>query len=306
LVCATVDVSFLPLFFCACFLIGAASSGLATGGDLLVATYLSGTARAKMLGFQSAFGGMLASGAAYVSGHIADAHGWHASFGQFVAAGTLTCAAAVYVVSVTGSETVHAPHLLDRVTLLFPLAPLYAAIFFSTMVAMTTAAHVPLLMAEAGATSVSATSIVIAMQGAFCMVAALSYGFIQARIGERWTLCAAIVIGCGGFLLTGLSGAAVSYGMGAAMIGAAVGLSQPYFLGSVIRSAPMAVRPQACGLFGTATFLGAFANPFIMAPVRNVLGLHGLYIATSFACAVIGFGALRMTGRAKLVENTYV
>jgi MFS family permease len=301
--CISVEPSFQLVFFASSFLLGVASACLATGCDLLVASYFEGSGRTKMFGYQTAFGSLLVAVSAYVSGRIADVGGWRGSYGLFIAAGAFTCIAALCVVRTNGADVLRPPRLWDKIGLLLPMASIYGGIFFLTLMAATTPAYIALLVADGIGRSASASSVVIAMQGASCMVTAPLYARVQALIGERWAVALIIALGSAGLLLTGVSHSILSYGIGAGLIGAGVGLSQPFFFSLIVRASPLVVRPQACGLFGTASFLGAFANPFVMTLVRAQFGLHGLYIAAAIASAVIGLVVLQTAGRTTLLSR---
>jgi hypothetical protein len=66
----------------------------------------------------------------------------------------------------------------------------------------------------------------------------------------------------------------------------------PFLIERLLGVAPERIRAQALGFFATAQFAGGYLNPFVVGPVREALGLHGMYIACGAATAVIGFAAV--------------
>jgi uncharacterized membrane protein len=62
----------------------------------------------------------------------------------------------------------------------------------------------------------------------------------------------------------------------------------PYLTEGIYLRTSLAVRGYALGIFGTLLCAGGFMTPFIMRPIRDAVGLHGLYGVLAAATAAIG------------------
>jgi MFS family permease len=56
-----------------------------------------------------------------------------------------------------------------------------------------------------------------------------------------------------------------------------------------IKAAPES-RAKAIGMVGAFVYVGAFLNPFILAPIIAMLGIHGAFVAAGIFMAVLGLG----------------
>jgi MFS family permease len=273
-----------------CFIIGCAAAVMAIGSTLLLADRYSGDTRARVIGYSSAFGSIIAAAAAMISGVAADHFGWRAAFLQFTSAGVIIVIftlAAVRDVRAGAREMVLPPAF----SLLVPMFPFFAAGFLVYLVVLAIYTHIPLLVAAAGASSITVTSTVIIMQPVSGIGAGLVYGTLQARLGKSVVAGIALGLIVLGTALMAASHAPVLFGVACAAAGAGLGLVIPFLINMVLNTVEPSMRPRALGIFTAVGFLGGFASPFVMRPIREIVGLHGVFVVLAVATLVIGAGS---------------
>jgi MFS family permease len=273
------------------FLLGISAVALATAGAVVLAERWEGDARARVIGYQTAFGSSLSSGGTFLSGVIADAAGWRAAYLLFVGLGVITFVVAAigvgYVARVRREKGTRAA-LRDYL----PVVPAYVAVAVTLLAVTTTFTHMSLMLAGIGVHSATVAAAVIAAQGGAAMVTAFCYGALVARIGRIATVTLGVVLSSAGLILSGLAPSIPVFVFGAAGMGAAVGVIFPFLTEEVLRLAPPAIRAQAFGFFQTAQFAGGFLNPFVVGPVTAAIGLHSMYVAVGVVSGVLGLGGL--------------
>ncbi|HEY3694396.1 MFS transporter [Phenylobacterium sp.] len=282
------------------FLLGAAAATLVTAAGVVLAEHWEGDARGRIIGYQTAFGSLVSSGGTFLSGAIAEAAGWRASFLLFVLVGLATLAVAA--AGVRRTAPVRREKGSTAFAAYFPLAPAYLAVAILLLAATTTFTHLPLLLAGLGVVSTTVGAAVMSVQGAAAMVAAFFYGALVARVGRIATVALGVVLGSGGLMLSGLFPGVAVFVAGCFGMGAAVGLLLPFLTEEILRLASPAIRAQALGYFQTAQFAGGFLNPFVLRPITVALGLHGMYLATGIVAGVLGLGGVAaLAGRRRAV-----
>ncbi|HEY3696931.1 MFS transporter [Phenylobacterium sp.] len=279
-----------------CFCIGFAAAIIGIGRGLLLAELYAGDARARMIGFASAFGSLLAAGSVWLSGVIADQAGWQSAFLQFTAVGAIIVVCVL--VAVRGGAGSQERGARTDYRLLAPVLPIFLAGGLLMLVLTTTNTHIPLLLAEQGITSTAETSSVMSMQGLFSMLAALGYGALQARLGKVGVAAIGIVLLAVGNGLAAVAETPLAFGAACAFLGMACGAIVPCLIDLLLGLAAPAVRARALGFYAAAFNVGGFLNPFIMRPIRDAVGLQGLYMVIAVSCAVIG-GAYVLGGAAR-------
>lgn len=86
--------------------------------------------------------------------------------------------------------------------------------------------------------------------------------------------------------------------IGAAIAGLAGGMVLPTFVNSIISQVPLAVRSVGIGLVYSTAYLGEFLNPVLLDPVRQLIGIHGVFIAVGSTVAAVGAGMLLLRRKA--------
>jgi len=277
-----------PFLLGASFLVGASAGLMKVGAALLLGQLYNDKARARVIGYAMAFAGLIATAAVGFSGVIADWVGWRAAFLQFIAGGALVLA--FTLVAVRPSPRAAAEHDADRprLSLLAPVVAYFAAVFLVMMLGSSTGTHVPLLLQEVGVRTATTTSMVLSMQALFAIGGALGYARLRARLGRLPVGAlglAGLVLGA---VTLGTAQSPVLFGAGCALFGLATGLILPYLMEGLYARAPLSVRGYALGIHGTLGYIGAFANPFLIRPLREAVGLDGLYLVLAVVTAVIG------------------
>lgn len=292
-----------PVLLAVCFLVGLAGSTMFIGTTLLLADRYSDDQRAKVLGYANAFGNIATTSTVMLSGVIADRVGWRGSFLQFTVAGVIivlfTLVAIRPVAAGPRQRVAQAP-----LSLIIPMLPLFAANFLMFVAALAMYTHIPLLLAAEGVTSITVTSTVIATQTLFGIAAGLTYGMLQARFGKFAVAMLGLGLLAAGGLLTAASHAPIGFGVACGMIGFGIGLISPYLIDLLLGRAPASVRARSLGVFTTVGFLGGFANPFVMRPIRGAVGLHGVFVVIAAAAVAMIGVALLARGRAGGLQPT--
>jgi hypothetical protein len=77
----------------------------------------------------------------------------------------------------------------------------------------------------------------------------------------------------------------------------ACGAIVPCLIDLLLGLAAPGVRARALGFYATVFNVGGFLNPFVMRPIRDAVGLQGVYVVIAVSCAVVG-GAYVLGGAA--------
>jgi len=272
------------------FILGAAAVILMTAAGVVLADRYHGDARARLIGYQTAAGSLLNAAAVFLSGVIADAAGWRASFLLFVVLGVVVLVIAVLCVR----NVPRPPRTASGAgpAAYAPLVPIFVAVALYLLVTTNTVTYMPLLLADAGVTSATVAATVIALQGLAAMLSGFFYGPLAARIGRLTVLGGGVVFCATGLILPGALPGVIVSGVSCFSLGLSVGMVIPFLTERLLGVASERIRPQALGFFATAQFAGGFFNPFVIGPVRAALGLHGMYIACGIVTALAGLAAV--------------
>jgi MFS family permease len=272
------------------FLLGAASVVILTAGGVVLADRYRGNARARLLGYQTAAGSLLNAAAVFLSGVIAEAVGWRMSFLLFVGLGLVVLVvAALYVPKIAA-----APKSESKAGFVAyaPLIPIFVSVAAYLLVTTNTVTHTSLLLADAGVKSTTIAATIISLQGLSAMATGFFYGRMAASMGRLAVLGGGVAVCALGFILPGVFHNVYAFGAGTLALGASVGMVIPFLTERLMGMSSEQIRPQALGYFATAQFAGGFFNPFVIGPVREALGLHGMYIATGVFTALVGLAGV--------------
>jgi MFS family permease len=289
----------------ACFMVGASTALIKVGAALLLGQNYDGEARARVIGYALAFAGFAASATVALSGVIADRVEWQAAFLLFAAAGALILVFAL--TSVKGSNRVSAdddaPTGPVKLALLAPVIPFFAVVFLAMMMTSSTGTQVPLLLRDEGIHANTVISTVLAIQGLSAMLGSFVYGTLQTHIGRFGVIVLAIALIVAGAGVISVAHVPLVFGVGCSSFGLAMGLLLPWLTEGLYAHAPLIVRGYALGVYSTCAYLGAFCNPFVARPIRDAVGLHGLYFVVAVATVVVGGAGLARAygqGRARV------
>ena len=287
----------LTLFFATRFLLGVAALGVATSTLSLVGEYFDADRRARVLSYQGAAGAAFGFVSLLLSGAMAEAWGWRAPFSLYLA-GWVVLLCTWFAL----------PGRLERTTdtedrrseqeagfrALLPLWSLYLLIIVIFVAVFMNAVQVSFLLAADGISSPAVMSRVLAASAIANSIGAFSYGWLRERLGGGRTFVFCLVLMGIGYVVLGLPGGIALKVAGTAIASLGAGCIGPYLGNLLLDRARPEVRGRASGLLYTATFVGDFLNPLIVAPLRYLFGIHGAFVSIGLACLAGGlFSAVR-------------
>ena len=292
-------IDHLWLMFAMRFLLGSSAAGIATSTMAFIGQYYRDDTRQRILGYQSAAGAGSGLLALLAAGGMGEAAGWRAPFALYLL-GAVVLMMALY--SVPRAAPL-APQAKQGFAGLLPLWPVYLLIVLVFSAIFMSAVQLAFLLADEGITSPAVQSWVLATSSACSAAGAWAYGHVRPRLGSYGTFALCLGLLSGGLAAIGFGHGAVAAAVGSAIAGLGSGAAGPYVAGTLLDRAPAEVRGRAVGFMYTAIYLGDFANPLIVTPVRAWFGIHGAFIAVSAALAA---GAIWATGRHILVSRPRV
>jgi MFS family permease len=272
----------LWLMLAARLVLGCSAAGIATSTMALLGQRYQGDARARILGYQSAVGAGLALPALLAAGAIGEVAGWRAPFALYLLGGLVLLLALRCVPETPPISRERQPSASS----VFHLWPIYLLIMLVFAAVFMSAVQLAFLLVANGVTSPAVQSWVLAASSVATMVGAGLYGRVRARLGSYGTFALCLSLLAVGFGTIGVSHSASAAAAGSAVSGLGGGAVGPYLAGVLLERASEAVRGRAVGLMYTAIYLGDFANPLLVTPLRSLLGIHGAFIAVSAVLAV--------------------
>lgn len=276
------------------FALGFAASGIVTSTMTMIGERFGPAQRARLLGYSTFCGAASGLLSLLLSGSLAEAGDWHAPFAMYLLAFCMMPLVMVCLpaqpVKPRNRETV-STGALGQLTAIFPI---YGATAMIYVAAFMTNAQVSFLLATNGITSPVLQSRVIGVASLTTAIGGAMYGAFHRRIGGEWIFCVILAaLGCG-ITVIGLSHTAIMVAIGCGLSGLGGGMLFPHMLNRVLERAHANVRSRAVGLQYSAVFFGDFLNPFILAPITLIAGIHGafMFIGSVLAAAAL-FAALR-------------
>ncbi len=287
----------LPAILIGRALLGVSVAGVMTAATTLVGDYLSGTARARFLGLQSAF--MAFGGVVVLSGGglLAELH-WRGPFFVY-----LTALFLVPFMVATLYEPERTPQSMPSADSRDPdpagasasgwrLIALIYAVALATFVAFyMLPVQLPFYLKAMGVPEPSLAGLAIASGALVAAVVSMSYARIRARLSHRSIVALGFALMGVGY---GIVAAADSYGVIlAAMVmnGLGMGSVMPNLSVWLMARAPAALRGRAVGGLSASIFLGQFLSPLAVEPIAGPFGLATAYAVVGglLILAAIGF-----------------
>jgi MFS family permease len=260
-------------------LLGVSVAGVMTCATTLLADYFEGSARARLMGWQSSF--MSLGGVAFLTGGglLADL-GWRLPFLVYLVAFALIPPvlwgltepdrpSRASLVSHSGEELVAAPFRLMAAVYTFSLVAMLIFYIIPT--------QVPFYLADLLNAAPSASGMAIAVATLFAAVTALLYGQVRSRIGFVSILGLCFALMGTGYLIIGNAGSYVAVLSGLAVCGLGMGMTFPNLTVWLTSEVPASLRGRALGGLTTAIFLGQFLSPIASQPLAPVVGLHNVF-----------------------------
>ena len=282
--------SAMPLLI-SCFLAGLAASVLSCGLTTATGAVMSGDARIRTLGFQTALSDFSAIGGGIVAAVLAQFYGWRAPFGIYVVFGLVVMAliAASNTPIVPRDETKHGLVAAAR-----KAGPVYLAGGFIFLMMGTQPTLMPFHLAAHGLTTPASRAVVLVAAPAAAMLSSIAYALVRGRIVDRWMLILATIASALGFAGMALwTGGVPLITLSSTAVGIGAGLSFPMVIRAAFRRVQPALHGYSIGLLNTGVFSGVFLSPFIFGPIQRTAGTPMMF----GLCAVIwlALGALVAT-----------
>lgn len=261
------------------FLLGLAAACIATASNTLIGHYFEGKARGRMTSAVTVIGSLVSVVAMLASGEIAEAVGWRASFALYIAIPLVVWVAGMAGLPRTRVADGQAPDGMAGGTLavLRGLWPYYLMITSLYVVLMMTSTQASFLLAENGMSRPAIQARVLGTGGAFLVVGAVLYAWVQARFSASAAFRLGLLLLGIGIVGFGLAHDPVTASIAAAFKGLASGLLNTGFIHMVMNRADAHQRGRALGLMTSAMFLGDFINPIVVHPIKELFGLAAAF-----------------------------
>lgn len=256
--------------------IGAAGAFIGTI-TIAMAALFDPHVRDRLIGFASAFGGGASIVALSLGGALVDGWGWQAPFILYLV-GVPFILAAIYSVRLRPREVTVVSEATDPGGAPFMrLMPIYLLMLVVAVGFFTPGVQGPFLLAERGVASAATQGMLLSVFAAASAITSASFGFLRPRLGERWVK-ALMLLSLGGGL-AGLAIASSIASMGACLLVAGIGsgLATPQVTAMLMERVPPSAHAHAIGGMYAAIFLGQFLNPFLLDPIRALIGLPGMF-----------------------------
>jgi MFS family permease len=241
----------------------------------LIAERYKGEERARMLGYQSALVMLTGLVALFGAGAIADLGGWRAPFALYLLAVPML---ALSLFALSGKTAEIGP-VAERVgiAVLLPLWPLYLVLIPFNVAIYMTSVHLPFVLVSDGITRPSIMGLIMASSFLMNILTSYYYSRIAARMTKRWIFVLLIGIFAASDMIIGLSDNWIGTTVGCWVAGLGGGLMTPFFVNIILNRAPEAARARAIGLMYTMMYVGDFANPLLITPLRLRVGNHQVF-----------------------------
>jgi MFS family permease len=260
--------------------IGLAAASISICCYSLIGDRFQGVKRSRMLGYQAAL--VMAFGLIGLEGGgwIADL-GWRVPFAVYLVGVPMMLIALVAAQPAThgASQAQKAPGL----RVLLPMWPLYLVLIPFNLAAYMTSVHIFFVLASDGVVKGSLQGHILASSFVFNIITAVLYGRITARLSRKWIFVMLLGLFAASDMIIGLSHNWIGSMIGIWVAGLGGGLMTPFFVNTILNRAPEAARGTAIGLMYTMMYVGDFANPFVITPLRLRVGNHEVFAFVGIA-----------------------
>jgi MFS family permease len=274
--------------------IGLAAASVSICCYSLIGDRFKGAERSRMLGYSAALVMIFGLAGLEGGGLIADM-GWRMPFAIYLLGVPMMLIALVAAQPV--AEHPHGTVKAPGIRVLLPMWPLYLTLIPFNLAAYMTSVHLPFVLAGDGITKGSLQGHIMASSFVLNIVTALMYGRIAARLSRRWIFVLLVGLFATSDMIIGLSNGWVGSMVGCWVAGLGGGIMTPFFVNIILNRAPDAARGMAIGLMFTMMYIGDFANPFVITPLRLEVGNHWVF-------ALVGFGLFAVVALQALVRWT--
>ncbi|KQX17462.1 MULTISPECIES: MFS transporter [unclassified Sphingomonas] len=265
----------IELFLFTRLLVGFGAAGGYTALLTLAGLLFQGRILARILGYQASVAAVVSMGSIMISGYIAEHIEWRWSYGLYA---TLLLFVPIALLGRWPDQPVslHAraagAGAFGRIwPILLIMIPIYAAAFMSVV-------QGSFMMTANGITRPTLQSTLISISTILFTISSWNYGRLRTWISGPMTFVLALLLLGGGIVLMGGIPTIWAMALSCAMMGAGAGIATPYLSQQILERVTPEQRGRAVGFIAPAHYLGEFANPFIMHPLRIMMGIHTAFI----------------------------
>lgn len=283
-------------------LVGLSIAGTMTATNALIADYFSGQARAKFMGYQSAFGGLGVVIFMPIGGILADIS-WEYTFLVYLAVLLVFFPAllAIREPQVSKSQQLNEEDAGLKVN--HTLGFIFGANFLLNFAFMTVPVFIAYYLRELFGAGGLQVGLIGGLSGFLTFVGGLSY----ERIGRRLSYANLIVFGFtllgAGFLTLGLAGSWPMVILGQSMAGFGMGLNIANLTTWLAHEVVPKVRGRANGIFVTLMFLGQFITSLVYTPIVNATSYDFGYILSGLIVFLTGLTSFLIRNSANPNKN---
>jgi predicted MFS family arabinose efflux permease len=241
--------------------------------------------RPRMVGHQSAAAHSIGIGLTIVASLLASSFGWRTPFAAiFVYASIMLAMTTLFLPDIKHQQAIVRMSIREILRRIWPLCLAGFTIFLLTSNETT---NLPFLLDQGGLTTAGLRSLVTISTPGAGILGAIIFSKYQAKWSARRLILLGGICHAGGWLVFWLwSGGLPIAMLAAGLIGVGMGIFMPMIFSRLMQVAPGEQTGTALGLLNVAIFAGSFSNPSIMAPLRNVAGLHGMMLGIA-ACVLV-------------------
>jgi len=271
-------------------LVGFSIAGTMTATNALIADYYSGQARAKFMGYQSAFGGLGLVVFLPIGGVLADIS-WEYTFLVYLSV-LLVFLPALFAIkepNITQSRTRNETGTRFRLNL--TLGFIFTANFLLHFAFMT----IPVFIAYFLAEILGAGGLEVGLVGGLSGLLTFIGGLFYERISRRVSYVNLVVLGFSlsgvGFLSLGMASSWLMVIIGQSMAGFGMGINIANLTTWIAYEIEPGVRGRANGIFVTLMFLGQFMTSLVFTPIVNLTSYSFVFLLSGLLVIVTGLSS---------------
>lgn len=288
-------------------LLGLAAGGISTGVMTVIADYFSGEQRTRMLGYQSAVGGLSSALFASMGGLLAETS-WRLPFSLYLLA-FLALPLTSLVLIEPPRQVAERSSRADRAvetgeaagaagsrnfnrSWMVPVGVIYGLAFLLNALVFVVPVHLPFFLPQIGIQAARQSGFALSVITLSYAVGASLAGALHMRLGRQLTIVAGMFLAGLGFALVGMGWRYAAVLAGLSVSGLGLGWVVPVLRSWLASLAPLDLRGRSLGVLNTFHYLGRFASPLLSQPVAGEMGPGAVFLFSSGLTLLIGMGGL--------------
>jgi MFS family permease len=270
-------------------LVGLSMAGSMTATNALIADYFEGQDRAKFMGLQSAFTGLMGVIFSLVGGLFAELN-WHYAFLSYLPLLLLLPLAWITINEPAVAHITKEKLQQDKLKIDIPKIYIYSAIFINQLTFLTIPVYIAYFMTLLLQASAWEIGLVGAVSGMFSFWGGILFQrFIKKTNYLILNLISFLFLGVG-FLVLGMAYSWFMVVLGQLIAGFCVGLTVPNLATWLASDVKPGLRGRANGIFVTMLYLGNFLTSLIFTPIINRTSYHFAYLLSAVIIILTGVG----------------